>query len=711
LSFDGVSQYVTFGRATNLGASAFTLETWFNWSGGGVAANTGIGGVMALPLVTRLSAEKDGDARDGNYFLGLRPSDGVVVADMEEGETGTAPGSNHPVIGVTMVTTSVWHHAAVTCDGTNCQLFLDGNLETTVFVGQPPRWDSLQHAAMASSITSTGAPQGYFAGALEDVRIWDHARSASQIASNRYLPIASAPGLLGRWALDETNGTVAHDSSGHAVHGTLVNGPSWVSSDKAPADVVTPAKLVAIDPSRTEALRQAEARRIPPIFRFDATVAGQVETNFRTSFLLTREKFLAALDEAFPRRSPNSQVWTNARFNRLLATFRSRNKDFPLGTNLARTWTSGQSDRTVQSEWAERLREVMTHLIRPDTMPNEAKTGPPQVRLIALGLSNAVPDLDTVERQGQMRSRTNLYTISRARAELQQRSPTNELAIARYLASFLRENCVFDDDLTRRSRARRTDAMFAADHYEPGQVIVKREQLIDGRARAALDELKARTDADGPKARSKAERLAAEAALRQLREQAALAEFKSEHFSAQNRWLLAGLLLIALISSLAFWHLARSRRRHSLLPVPAGRPGAVWTGPPAEGVEVAAWRERALSAEQRAAQASALVRAGLLPQFARWLRQKLVRGLLAERSHLLSTQETAELEMAELERRLAELQAPLEERLRAYQQRIAELEQELAAKGEENRELIKAKIELTRKKLASEQGQGRATWN
>ena len=49
LSFDGVSQYVTFGRATNLGTATFTLETWFSWNGGGVATTTGSGGTVAAP--------------------------------------------------------------------------------------------------------------------------------------------------------------------------------------------------------------------------------------------------------------------------------------------------------------------------------------------------------------------------------------------------------------------------------------------------------------------------------------------------------------------------------------------------------------------------------------------------------------------------------------------------------------------------------------
>ena len=55
--------------------------------------------------------------------------------------------------------------------------------------------------------------------------------------------------------------------------------------------------------------------------------------------------------------------------------------------------------------------------------------------------------------------------------------------------------------------------------------------------------------------------------------------------------------------------------------------------------------------------------------------------------------------MAEMERRLSELHAPLQERLRTYEARIADLENALVAKGEENRELIKAKIDLLRKQL------------
>ena len=89
----------------------------------------------------------------------------------------------------------------------------------------------------------------------------------------------------------------------------------------------------------------------------------------------------------------------------------------------------------------------------------------------------------------------------------------------------------------------------------------------------------------------------------------------------------------------------------------------------------------------------------LLPHLARILKDKLVRKLLNQRSSLLDTQEKAAADVAELEERLAKIHAPLQERLRAYEQRIQDLERELAQKGEENRELIRAKIQLTKEHM------------
>src|SRR5438477_1957959 len=104
LGFNGSNQYVDFGSAPGLGSATFTIEIWFNWAGFGSTASTGAGGVNAIPLIAKLIGEADGDTRDGNYFLGIRASDGVLAADFEEGLGGANLGLNHPVTGVTAVT-------------------------------------------------------------------------------------------------------------------------------------------------------------------------------------------------------------------------------------------------------------------------------------------------------------------------------------------------------------------------------------------------------------------------------------------------------------------------------------------------------------------------------------------------------------------------------------------------------------------------------
>ncbi len=229
LSFDGVKDYVTFGSTSALGATNFTIEVWFKRQGAGVSTSTGFGGIDAIPLVAKGRAEVDGTNQDMNYFLGLRPSDNVLIADFEEGATGTSPGLNHPVAGHTAISNGVWYHAAVSYDGSRWQLFLNGALETELIVGQPPRADSIQHASLGSALNSSGAAAGFFNGVLDEVRIWNYARTAADIAANRDFEITSAPGLIGRWGLNEGAGTSVTSSSGTGVIGTLVNGPLWTS--------------------------------------------------------------------------------------------------------------------------------------------------------------------------------------------------------------------------------------------------------------------------------------------------------------------------------------------------------------------------------------------------------------------------------------------------------------------------------------------------
>src|SRR4051812_37061610 len=69
LAFDGVNDYVTFGSASSLGVSNFTVECWFNRQGTGATTGTGTSGLTAaVPLVTKGRNENDGSNVDCDFF-------------------------------------------------------------------------------------------------------------------------------------------------------------------------------------------------------------------------------------------------------------------------------------------------------------------------------------------------------------------------------------------------------------------------------------------------------------------------------------------------------------------------------------------------------------------------------------------------------------------------------------------------------------------
>lgn len=118
--------------------------------------------------------------------------------------------------------------------------------------------------------------------------------------------------------------------------------------------------------------------------------------------------------------------------------------------------------------------------------------------------------------------------------------------------------------------------------------------------------------------------------------------------------------------------------------------------------EVETWRKRAFDAERRADQAQAAARASLAPHLAQVLKETVVQELATQRRELLKAQEEAAFEIASMIRRFDSVQAPLQERLHSYESRIQELEKELTALNEENRELLKLKIEMIRHQLEVE---------
>jgi membrane-associated HD superfamily phosphohydrolase len=465
--------------------------------------------------------------------------------------------------------------------------------------------------------------------------------------------------------------------------------PEYQVGDKPASDVVTPVPLVIVDHERTEALRQKEAERVPAIFRFNTNAAAEAELKMLTAYTSAKEGFLKAIERTFKKRKLDSELVEQERFGKAVISYQKANRGFPLTTNVAMVWALGELDQPLLEDLTSALREAMEGYIRVDNWSAAARLGTQQARLVPGGSAAAAMDLDTALAQSVAVSRTNFMALSRVRKDLQSKFGPDEQWAGKFVAGFVRENCVCDEALTAESRARRTDPIIAADTYEAGTVVARAGELIDAKAKRALDELKWRAEGEAVKRQATEEKQRAEAMALELQTVQARAA-KSE---AQKRHL--GLILAgvgAAGAGLAGIWMIRGRRQQTMALVPAG---------------VSDHGEQAAAAVV----SSPEVRERLLPDFTRWLKQRFMQRLLSSHAELSETQRMAALQVAELERRLNEINGPLKDRLQAYEQRIVELEQQLAARGAENRELLQATIKMARERLEAQRSQPGIAWN
>ncbi len=470
--------------------------------------------------------------------------------------------------------------------------------------------------------------------------------------------------------------------------------------DRATTEIVTPIPLVVFDAARTEELRRAEAQKATPIFRYLSGAGRQAEEDLKSAFAQTRARFEEGVSRLYGHPVPLlTAELGQPRFGEFINSFREQNSTFPMSTNLAELWGLGDSGEVALITLLARLRGLTNGHVRPDALPAGEKLVPSLVRLVTVDSPNAALSLGDVDKQGRNLAWSNLVTLLRARQDAQRNARTEERTTAQFVAGFLQPNCWFDEELTRQSRAHRVEAINAADRYEAGQVIVKQGEIISAKAKLALDELKARTAVD---------RVQTEARLQQARVEADSAEARrtAEEVRQANRrlWIWLGASGVAMTGFAVLWWRRRRMAAQADVSFALARAGDVaW--------DDVVWRERALAAEARAQKATAMLRANLLPHMARWMMKEMMQRLLSQRTEILTSQQQAEREVAELADRLELLHAPLEDRLKAYERRIAELEAELAAKGLENQDLIQAQIETTRKKLEGERSQEPMNWS
>ena len=232
LALDGVDDHVAVGPA--LGLTTLTVEAWVRRDGLGTTASTGVGGLSLVPIAGKGRGENDGSNVDCNYAFGFAGD--RLGADFED----MASGANHPITGSTPVTLREWHHVAATYDGTTWRLYLDGRLDGEVRANATPRADSIQHFGIGTALDSSGTPAGRFHGLIDEVRVWDRARTEAEIAVGMREAITSAEGLVARFALDEADGGALDSAGGHdgTIEGATFASPGAVLDRGEPPAIV-----------------------------------------------------------------------------------------------------------------------------------------------------------------------------------------------------------------------------------------------------------------------------------------------------------------------------------------------------------------------------------------------------------------------------------------------------------------------------------------
>lgn len=250
VSFNGLHDYISFGKADgssgnpNLNATSFTLEAWIKIDGNGITTTTGTGGIAAaIPIIAKGRGEAETPSNiNMNYFLGIDATN-KLVADFEE-----SSGPNHPVTGTATIPSGIWTHIAATYGSGTWNLYINGTLDKTESEGSAvPVGNSIQHASIGSALNSTGVADGFFNGKIDEVRIWNVVRTASEISGNYLNAITSGTGLLGRWGLNENCNKSINNSIAGGATGTLMStntashptngGPSWYYGFNPPPNI------------------------------------------------------------------------------------------------------------------------------------------------------------------------------------------------------------------------------------------------------------------------------------------------------------------------------------------------------------------------------------------------------------------------------------------------------------------------------------------
>ena len=202
LSFDGVDDYISVPRDAIVGIQKGTIEVWIfpyeldsdNWFFS-YAMDTYLGIAMCVDI------------------------NGSLCSQLNQGSGSAMRGTSD------FVAPLEWTHVAMSWDGTQVMLYVNGLLDATFEnSGYAQDYDS----ELLIGCDSFHRDYYSFNGIVDEVCIWNRALTQQEIQEKMYQSLnpVSETGLVGYWQFNEGIGDIAHDSSLYSNDGTIY-GATW----------------------------------------------------------------------------------------------------------------------------------------------------------------------------------------------------------------------------------------------------------------------------------------------------------------------------------------------------------------------------------------------------------------------------------------------------------------------------------------------------
>lgn len=163
---------------------------------------------------------------DANNKLILYSRFGDVTC--EQNQFQVKFGENKPA-SLTRFTANKWYHLALTYDGANLRLYVDGKLDFTFPHSSPGEVFSFKDIQYANSDSRYSLK-----GKVSELRVWSVARSQAEIENNMYVVSPDTPGLEVYWKCNDNNGLVIKDYTNKGRDGKLAKEATWEEGVRFP---------------------------------------------------------------------------------------------------------------------------------------------------------------------------------------------------------------------------------------------------------------------------------------------------------------------------------------------------------------------------------------------------------------------------------------------------------------------------------------------